>query len=97
MRLNKYTVSAAIAILVLFLTINPVFSYQPIQTGQPAQPEMLIAARGCEGAKQAKSGLEDVSDTLIDVSDEGKHIRRAIDYVQDALSEVEQHMSRAKC
>lgn len=97
MRLNKYTVSAAIAILVLILTISPVFSYQPTQLEQPAQPEMLIAAKGCEGASDAESMLEDASESLIRVSDQGSHIRRALDYVQDALSEIEKHKSRAKC
>lgn len=97
MRLNNYLMCAAITLLVLFLTINPVFSYQPTQTGQSAQPETLIAARGCEGAKQAKSLLKEVSSILIDVSDQGKHIRSALDSVQDALSEVEQHISRKHC
>lgn len=37
MRLNKYTVSAIIATLVLVLSISPVFSYQPTQLARPAQ------------------------------------------------------------
>ena len=106
MRLNSYTTSAVLAlmVLVLVLTINPVLSYQFSQNAQVAeqsmefvQPETLIAARGCDGARQAKDDLQDALESLRDVRDEGKYIGRAIDSIREALAQVNQHLRRERC
>ena len=106
MRLNSYTTSAAIALMVLFLvlTINPVLSYQFNQNVQVAeqsieflQPETLIAARGCDGAQKAKDDLQDALGSLKDVRDEGKYIGKAISSIREALAQVNQHLRRERC
>ena len=63
----------------------------------PAQPPLLIAAKGCEGARAARSYLRSAESALTEVRRESRNLSSALSDVRSALREVEIHREAKRC
>ena len=67
------------------------------QSEVPVQVPILVAAKGCEGARAARSYLRSAESALRGVRRESRNLSDALSDVRSALREVEIHWEAKRC